>query len=348
MARGYIYVLINEHMVGLVKIGFTTRDVKERVRELSSHTGVPGKFELVEYYESSDVERDEKEIHRILNKYKLVRSEFFNLPQEVACDIIKQVISVVQPSSQEKHVISTCATDKSEYVICNICHNKLYSHLEGPYRCPTCKQIRIHRIPVVQPLAKATTQSRPRALQDSRPRAPHDPEALGKRCPKCYKFSSKQGDGRYWCFYCQRYLEDEQSNVKSNVSDSLRSFGLSTSPSIFQPKLTLAHHNVNPKRSADEGVDGKQTLRGRVVSFIKDIKKCEKVCQMYLRWKNEQEVADFNDYVTEFRKVFGEGIIVGNKCPFEFRIQEANDDGVFRIYVTQEGFQVKIEAEKMD
>jgi hypothetical protein len=330
MATGYIYLLINEHMGGLVKIGSTKRDVKERVRELSSATGVPGKFKLVGFYESLDVERDEKEIHRILSKYRIPRSEFFNLPQEVACDIINQVISVVQPFSQEKHGISTCTTDKSEYVICTYCHNKSYSNPKGLYWCPTCKEIRMHIIPVVQPLTRATTQSGPRPL--------HDPEALGKRCPKCNKRSNKQTDGRYWCFYCQRYLEDQQSNSKSNVSDSLPTIDYPTRFNIPQPTLTLLHHDyVERPRSANERVDGKQTLRDRVVAFIKDTKKLERVCHMYLRWQNEKEYADFNDYMTEFRKLFGEGNIVGKKCPFEFHIDEDNEDGVFRIFGKRSG-----------
>ncbi len=50
---GYIYILINPSMVGLVKIGKTTRDHKDRVNELSSATGVPTPFILIyqEYFD---------------------------------------------------------------------------------------------------------------------------------------------------------------------------------------------------------------------------------------------------------------------------------------------------------
>jgi hypothetical protein len=38
--RGYLYILSNNAMPNLFKIGFTTRTITERIRELSS-TGVP-------------------------------------------------------------------------------------------------------------------------------------------------------------------------------------------------------------------------------------------------------------------------------------------------------------------
>jgi hypothetical protein len=38
-------------MPGLVKIGFTDRDPITRSKELSSHTGVPGKFNIEKSWE---------------------------------------------------------------------------------------------------------------------------------------------------------------------------------------------------------------------------------------------------------------------------------------------------------
>jgi hypothetical protein len=39
-----VYVLTNEAMPGLVKIGLTTDSVEARLTQLSSHTGVPLPF----------------------------------------------------------------------------------------------------------------------------------------------------------------------------------------------------------------------------------------------------------------------------------------------------------------
>jgi hypothetical protein len=46
MSVGYIYILSNPAMQGLLKIGVTSRDVRERVTQLSAATGVPKPFEI--------------------------------------------------------------------------------------------------------------------------------------------------------------------------------------------------------------------------------------------------------------------------------------------------------------
>jgi hypothetical protein len=45
MASGYVYILVNHSMVGLLKIGRTVRDSRARARELST-TGVPTPFQV--------------------------------------------------------------------------------------------------------------------------------------------------------------------------------------------------------------------------------------------------------------------------------------------------------------
>jgi len=47
----FIYILENNSMPGLIKIGRTDRSVSERVSELSSHTGVPTEFVVVRQFE---------------------------------------------------------------------------------------------------------------------------------------------------------------------------------------------------------------------------------------------------------------------------------------------------------
>jgi T5orf172 domain len=42
--RGYLYMISNKAMPGLLKIGYTTRSIEERISELHS-TGVPSRFE---------------------------------------------------------------------------------------------------------------------------------------------------------------------------------------------------------------------------------------------------------------------------------------------------------------
>ena len=63
--HGYVYILSNPGMPGLLKIGMTRFDPTKRVQELSSATGVPTPFQLVYYREFHDCVAAELEIHSI-------------------------------------------------------------------------------------------------------------------------------------------------------------------------------------------------------------------------------------------------------------------------------------------
>ena len=91
MASGYIYVLSNPSMPGLLKIGYTCEDVQIRARALSSTTGVPGPFEIEYFYLSGDVEEVEKLVHRALreSRHTEVR-EFFTAPLDDVISLIEQ------------------------------------------------------------------------------------------------------------------------------------------------------------------------------------------------------------------------------------------------------------------
>lgn len=95
---GYIYLLINPSMVGVVKIGKTTRDPETRAKELSSATGVPTPFTLVykEYF--SDCSIAESAIHDLLEDkgYRLSSNrEFFNIPIPDAINLIQEVKQIL-------------------------------------------------------------------------------------------------------------------------------------------------------------------------------------------------------------------------------------------------------------
>jgi hypothetical protein len=77
--NGYIYILSNPRMNGLLKIGFSVRPVQERVAELSSTTGVPERFELEAFFRSVDPVADEQQIHARLGSHRVNGKEFFEL-----------------------------------------------------------------------------------------------------------------------------------------------------------------------------------------------------------------------------------------------------------------------------
>ena len=64
--HGYVYILSNPSMPGLLKIGMTRFDPTRRVQELSSATGVPTQFQLIYYREFHNCVAAELEIHSIL------------------------------------------------------------------------------------------------------------------------------------------------------------------------------------------------------------------------------------------------------------------------------------------
>jgi len=91
--EGYVYILINPAMEGLVKIGMTTRNPEERVKELSSATGIPNKFILIYQKKVDDCASCEKTVHNLLEaKGHRVSTnrEFFNISTTDAIDVVSR------------------------------------------------------------------------------------------------------------------------------------------------------------------------------------------------------------------------------------------------------------------
>lgn len=68
MKRGWIYILTNPSMPDLVKVGLTTTSPDQRLRELSSATGVAAGFRLEHTFQVVDVDAAEAKAHRILER----------------------------------------------------------------------------------------------------------------------------------------------------------------------------------------------------------------------------------------------------------------------------------------
>ena len=89
--NGYIYILSNPRMNGLLKIGFSARPVEERMAELSSATGVPAPFELEAIFLSTDPEGHEKQTHTRLAPHRVKGKEFFELPVLEALEVTEAI-----------------------------------------------------------------------------------------------------------------------------------------------------------------------------------------------------------------------------------------------------------------
>ena len=90
--NGFIYVLSNPSMPGLLKIGFSIRNVAERVAELSSSTGIPSDFVFEALFASPAAQEDEYRIHEALSAYRQGTKEFFRIRPGEAIRKIMQVI----------------------------------------------------------------------------------------------------------------------------------------------------------------------------------------------------------------------------------------------------------------
>ena len=89
---GFIYILTNPSLVGIVKIGKTTRSPANRVAELSSATGVPTPFQLVYYAEFADCDAAERALHGLFtdrNARVADNREFFRIaPHEAITAVV--------------------------------------------------------------------------------------------------------------------------------------------------------------------------------------------------------------------------------------------------------------------
>lgn len=91
--EGFVYVMSNEAMPGIVKVGFTERTPHQRALEMSAHEGLPAKMR-VEYFALIDgsAYEIEQSAHRILAEFS-VGKEWFR------CDVLKAVMVIKSVSS---------------------------------------------------------------------------------------------------------------------------------------------------------------------------------------------------------------------------------------------------------
>lgn len=93
--EGWVYVLENEAIMGLLKIGYTTREPEVRAKELSQPTGVPAPYQVVHKRWFADCIAAERDIHRMLD-HRRHEKEFFKMSVDEAIKVIEEY----QPSQK--------------------------------------------------------------------------------------------------------------------------------------------------------------------------------------------------------------------------------------------------------
>ncbi|MDV5061762.1 GIY-YIG nuclease family protein [Vibrio diabolicus] len=100
---GFIYILTNESMPGLIKVGLTTRSPKERAKELNS-TGVPTSFEVAAYWRvDKNLGYMETKCHQLLKEFRVSSNrEFFRIQAEDAKKILSPMFLTAEEIDNDK------------------------------------------------------------------------------------------------------------------------------------------------------------------------------------------------------------------------------------------------------
>lgn len=113
---GYIYILTNEYISNLHKIGYTERDTSKRAKEISSATGVPGNWEVIFDWNVANAREVEQHIFSEVKEYRLGKSEIFDFQGLKDEDIIENISKIIAKKlSASKEYIEKTNAEKIEY-----------------------------------------------------------------------------------------------------------------------------------------------------------------------------------------------------------------------------------------
>ncbi len=139
MAPGFIYILINPSMPGLLKIGKSTRPSEDRAAELSAVTGIAAPFVVACEWNTSDCDTAELRVHERLEGWRYSKDrEFFRLPLKEAVKIVSEICQqFISTRSESNRASSICTAS----VVCSHCrcpYTVTLIHGESVVICPYC------------------------------------------------------------------------------------------------------------------------------------------------------------------------------------------------------------------
>ncbi len=111
-AKGFVYVLTNDYMPGVVKIGYTAQSIKERLKELDK-TGTPWPFRCHFAIETERYKEIEKLVHEAFAGYRVRENrEFFKISPEKA-------VAALRISGAKELMLDDEAVDENGNTIIN-------------------------------------------------------------------------------------------------------------------------------------------------------------------------------------------------------------------------------------
>lgn len=140
MSRGYVYILVNDAMPGLVKIGKTTRDVNARAVEVSNGTGIPLPFKVWDQQLTPDCGELERRVHNEIAQSRInPNREFFEIDafaaSQVVADLHREIVEefLNHYLPGETLVPAQCFIDPSSIAI--------LANLRGMHETEICRSI---------------------------------------------------------------------------------------------------------------------------------------------------------------------------------------------------------------
>ena len=111
MANGYIYIMTNPALNGMVKIGYAT-DVEARRQQLST-TALPYEYEIYATYETSG-NLEDKKLHRLIDNLNpdlrvSKNREFFVLEPEDAYELLESIATISGTKNKLKKIKADAA-----------------------------------------------------------------------------------------------------------------------------------------------------------------------------------------------------------------------------------------------
>ena len=102
-STGILYLLGSREMKGLLKIGYTERDVATRVKEINSATGIPVPFGVRHVWRVRNPRTVEREVHGLFADYRVrTDREFFDMEYSKAVRLITEYLEKTQAISRER------------------------------------------------------------------------------------------------------------------------------------------------------------------------------------------------------------------------------------------------------
>jgi hypothetical protein len=108
---GFVYIISNPSMPGLIKVGFTKNQLSQRLTELWS-SGVSEPFILEAFVETDEPNKLEKQSHKVLSEYRYNdKREFFKISVNEALEILTKEITNIEWKTDCSYEIVKNKTD---------------------------------------------------------------------------------------------------------------------------------------------------------------------------------------------------------------------------------------------